>query len=269
MNSIPLNTELEKLIDDIGETGYYLWQKGWAERNAGNISVDITDLIEKRGQVFDAYPKIDRKIEEPVCSGRCFLMTSAGARMRELKKYPEERMIILYIPDELDGFHVLWGGQGTGSNPTTEFATHLKLHGQLFEKKPEYKAIIHTHPHHLFALTHIAEFNNEKAINQLLWSMHPELKIFLPDGIGLVAYQCPGTDELAEATNSALQDHRVIVWEKHGCLATGTDIADAFDLIEIADKAAQIFLLCRSAGYEVQGLSKKQLKELKDRFLEL
>jgi len=33
---------LKRYALDISEVTQYLWQKGWAERNAGNISVDIT-----------------------------------------------------------------------------------------------------------------------------------------------------------------------------------------------------------------------------------
>ena len=174
---------------------------------------------------------------------------------------------MFYIPDELDGYHVLWGGQGAGSNPTTEFVSHLKLHSFLFENNPEQKVVVHTHPHHLIALTHIELYNQEEAINRLLWSIHPELKIFLPEGVGYAPYRCPGTDELAKVTITALKKHRVVLWEKHGCLATGVDLFDAFDMVDIVNKAAQIFLLCRCAGYEVQGLSENQIKELKDRFL--
>ncbi|MGB3340609.1 MAG: rhamnulose-1-phosphate aldolase [bacterium] len=267
MKKILLNEELKKLIHDVGEIGSYLWQRGWAERNAGNISVDITDMVEKRGQVFDAYQKVEREIPEPVCGGRCFLMTSAGSRMHELKDYPEEKMIMFYIPDELDGYHILWGGQGAGLNPTTEFVSHLKLHSFLFENNSEQKVVVHTHPHHLIALTHIELYNQEEAINRLLWSIHPELKMFLPEGVGYAPYRCPGTDELAKVTITALKKHRLVLWEKHGCLATGIDIFDAFDMVDMVNKAAQIFLLCRCAGYEVQGLSENQIKELKDRFL--
>ena len=267
MKKITLNEELKKLIHEIGEIGLYLWQRGWAERNAGNISIDTTDMVEKRGQVFDAYPKVEREISEPICGGRCYLMTSAGSRMREIKENPEENMIMFYIPPELDGYHVLWGGQGAGSNPTTEFPTHLKLHSYLFENNPDQKAVLHTHPNHLIALTHIGIYNHEEAINQLLWSVHPEIKIFLPEGIGLAPYRCPGSDELAEVTKNALKEHRIVLWEKHGCLATGIDIYNAFDLVNMINKAVEIFFLCRCAGYEFQGLGEKQIKELKDRFL--
>lgn len=265
MKKMSLNKELQKLVHDIGEVGHYLWERGWAEKNAGNISVEVTDLIEKRGQAFDDYPKVKREISEAICGGRCFFVTASGSRMREIVDRPEEKMIMLYICDELDGYRVLWGG-GAGARPTTEFASHLKLHSFLFENNPSQKAIVHTHPSHLIALTHIELYCEEKAINRLLWSMHPELKMFLPEGIGLAPYRCPGTEELAEVTLAALQEHRIVLWEKHGCLATGADVMEAFDLIDMINKAAQIFLLCRCAGYEVQGLTENQIKELKDRF---
>ena len=34
---------LAKCIGEIAETAGYLWQKGWAERNGGNITVNITE----------------------------------------------------------------------------------------------------------------------------------------------------------------------------------------------------------------------------------
>ena len=34
--------ELKAVIDQIAEVTGYLWQKGWAERNGGNITVNVT-----------------------------------------------------------------------------------------------------------------------------------------------------------------------------------------------------------------------------------
>ena len=39
------NPELKHQIDQVAEVAGYLWQKGWAERNGGNIVVNITDQI--------------------------------------------------------------------------------------------------------------------------------------------------------------------------------------------------------------------------------
>ena len=35
---------LKSVIDQIAEVTGYLWQKGWAERNGGNITVNITEF---------------------------------------------------------------------------------------------------------------------------------------------------------------------------------------------------------------------------------
>ena len=37
---------LKEEIDKIAEVAGYLWQNGWAERNGGNITVNITDLVD-------------------------------------------------------------------------------------------------------------------------------------------------------------------------------------------------------------------------------
>ena len=39
------NPELKHQIDQVAEVASYLWQKGWAERNGGNIVVNVTDQI--------------------------------------------------------------------------------------------------------------------------------------------------------------------------------------------------------------------------------
>ena len=39
--------ELKAVIDQIAEVTGYLWQKGWAERNGGNITVNITEYVDE------------------------------------------------------------------------------------------------------------------------------------------------------------------------------------------------------------------------------
>jgi rhamnulose-1-phosphate aldolase len=39
---------LKKEIDKIAEVAGYLWQNGWAERNGGNITVNITELVDDK-----------------------------------------------------------------------------------------------------------------------------------------------------------------------------------------------------------------------------
>lgn len=38
--------QLKEEIDKIAEVAGYLWQNGWAERNGGNITVNITEYVD-------------------------------------------------------------------------------------------------------------------------------------------------------------------------------------------------------------------------------
>jgi len=265
MMNITFNKQLRTEIDNIAEVTKYLWDRGWAERNAGNISVNITEFYRSQTKNLSKFPKRYVKITDPELSGRYFFVTATGARLRELKRYPERVILIVYIAKDLSGYYILWGGE-VNSQSTSEFNSHLKIHGFLLRNKFLQKAVIHTHPNHLIALTQIEAYCQEEVYNRVLWSMHPEVKVTLPEGIGFARYHSPGSDDLAEATIAALKTHRLIIWEKHGCVAIGKDVFEAFDLIDTANKAAEIFFICKSAGYEAQGLSAAQLKELVEQF---
>ena len=41
-----MNDELKAVIAQVAEVAGYLWQNGWAERNGGNITVNITELAD-------------------------------------------------------------------------------------------------------------------------------------------------------------------------------------------------------------------------------
>jgi rhamnulose-1-phosphate aldolase len=46
MKSILENrSALAKEVDKVAEVAGYLWQKGWAERNGGNITINITEFV--------------------------------------------------------------------------------------------------------------------------------------------------------------------------------------------------------------------------------
>ena len=41
-----MNQKVKQMIDQVAEVAGYLWQKGWAERNGGNITVNITEQVD-------------------------------------------------------------------------------------------------------------------------------------------------------------------------------------------------------------------------------
>ena len=48
------NERLMAEIDRIAEVAGYLWTKGWAERNGGNISVNLTTLLSEEEKALPA-----------------------------------------------------------------------------------------------------------------------------------------------------------------------------------------------------------------------
>lgn len=249
MAEISLTGELQKIISEIAEVAQYLWEKGWAERNAGNITVDITELIPKKSVELTQFARIPMEITSPELAGRYFLVTTTGKRCRDLAKQPEKSLLIVRIADELDGYYILWGGEGAQSRPTSEFLPHLKIHGLLRKSKSPQKAVLHSHPSHLIALTSIEDYGLD-IFNRFLWSTHVAANFFLPEGVGMVPFSLEEKEEMGEITANLLRKHRAVLWEKHGCITTGVNVNEAFDFMDILNKAAEVFLICKSAGYE-------------------
>jgi rhamnulose-1-phosphate aldolase len=151
--------------------------------------------------------------------------------------------------------------------PTSELPSHLSVHNYLLAKGSPYRASLHTHPIELVAMTHCRKFMEKDVATKLLWSMIPETKAFCPRGLGMVPYLMPSGVELAEATIKAIDDdYDVVMWEKHGVFAVDTDIMSAFDQVDVLNKAALIYIASKNMGFEPEGMSDAQMKELSDTF---
>ncbi len=77
----------------------------------------------------------------------------------------------------------------------------------------------------------------------MLASAHAEFKLFFPRGLGLIKEQESGNTRIAAETIKSLEAHNPVLWKKHGVISVSDKIENAFDLIDIANKAAKIFLL--------------------------
>jgi rhamnulose-1-phosphate aldolase len=124
------------------------------------------------------------------------------------------------------------------------------------------KAIVHTHPHEVVALSHIKELKDESKLNDILLRMHTETAFFIPKGMGFIPFEVPGSQQMADATLKKLKKFDVVLWEKHGCMAIGDNVNQAFDRVDLMAKAANIYLTCRSAGIEPEGITNEQVKEI-------
>jgi len=261
------NPALEKKVLQVAEIAQYLWQNGWAERNAGNISVNVNDLIaENEFGDLSEYPVFQLNKTYIELAGKYFFVTGTGKRMRDLARAPMKNAIIIRMADDGNSYTMIsrFKSDTYQFRPTSELPTHLGIHQLVAQRGSKEKVIIHTHANELVALTHNQEFKSAEAINNLLWGMHPETMVFVPKGIGFVPYILPGSEDIAVETIRNLEHHDIVLWEKHGVFAIGESVFDTFDNIDIICKSAKIYFMCRGAGFVPEGLNTDQLNELKE-----
>jgi len=251
-------------IEQTAEVAGYLWEKGWAERNGGNITVNITDSLsdeEKRRPALAGPFEIG--VSLPDLKGCFFFCKGTNKRMRDLSRDPMSNGSIIRICDDCASYEII---ADKPVKPTSELPSHLTLHNYLIGKGFNYKACLHTHPIELVAMSHTKKFLDSPYLTKLLWSMIPETLAFAPLGIGVVPYGLPGSVSLADATLSEIENHDVVLWEKHGTLAVGTDIMDAFDQTDVLNKAASIYMTARSMGFEPDGMTDEAMREVREVF---
>ena len=253
----------EKLMAEIGriaEVAGYLWEKGWAERNGGNISVNVTELLTAEEK---ALPALGEAIvlEEAMTelAGHIFYVTGTGKRMRYVAQDPFGNGSIIRVAADGKSYDIIAEQRII---PTSELPSHLLMHNYVRSLGRDNKVVLHTHPTDLIGMTHCKPFLDSEVITRTLWSMIPECRVIVPKGVGIVPYEIPGTLDLARATIKQLDKHDVVFWEKHGILAVGEDLIECFDAIDTLSKSAQIYFSARLAGSEPEGMTDKQLDDL-------
>lgn len=248
----------------VAEVAGYLWQKGWAERNGGNITVNITEYVDDAIRAMPAVSEVKQiGVVLPHLKGCYFYCKGTQKRMRDLARNPMENGSVIRILDDCSSYEII---ADQVVMPTSELPSHLSVHNYLLGKGMPYKASLHTHPIELVAMSHSKKFLEKDVASNLLWSMIPETKAFCPRGLGIIPYKLPSSVELADATISQLDEYDVVMWEKHGVFAVDTDIMAAFDQVDVLNKSALIYIAARNMGFEPEGMSQQQMQEMTEAF---
>ena len=251
---------LKQEVDKVAEVAGYLWQNGWAERNGGNITINITELVDDDIRKLSPIgPVTPIGVTLPHLRGGYFYCKGTNKRMRDLARKPMENGSIIRILDDCASYEII---ADNVVKPTSEVPSHLMVHNRLIETGSPYRATVHTHPIELIAMSHNRRYMGKDVLTNILWSMIPETKAFCPLGLGIIPYELPGSVQLAEATLRELEEYDVVLWEKHGIFAKGLDAMDAFDQIDVLSKSAKIYINSKCMGFEPDGMSQEQLKEM-------
>ena len=139
------NPELKHQIDQVAEVAGYLWQKGWAERNGGNIVINVTDQLStlNYSKLSTLNSQLPIGTTLPNLKGCYFFCKGTNRRMRDLARWPMDNGSIIRILDDCAHYEII---ADKPVMPTSELPSHLSVHNYLIGKGSLYKASLHTHP---------------------------------------------------------------------------------------------------------------------------
>src|SRR5699024_841387 len=248
-------------VKEMVRTTSNMYRLGWDERNGGNISYRLKE--EEVGKYLDL-TQVKKNINLDFdCSelvGSYFIVTGSGKYFKNVEYAPEDSLGVIRIGKDGKTIELLWGFND-GGVPTSELPSHLMSHISRLSVDPLNRIVMHCHASHLLAMTYTHSLD-EKDFTKKLWKMSTECVVVFPEGVGVIPWIVPGTNEIGEATASKMKEYRLVVWPHHGIYGTGKDMDETFGLIETAEKAAQIYTLAQAQGGIKQTITDEQLIDL-------
>jgi len=198
---------------EICEIGKRIWQKGFCAGNEGNHSVRIGE---------------DRVLTTPTGLSKGFLR-------------PE--MICLV---DMDGTQI-------DTNNKYKRTSEVLVHLAIYKKRPDVKAVIHSHPPHAttFAIAQIP----------LPEGIHPEAEVFL-GRVPTAPYATPSKQDLPDSITPLIgPETNTVLMGNHGSVSFSHSLIDTFYKLEILDAYCRILLLVKQLG-RANVLDSKQMTEL-------
>lgn len=230
-----MEEKISGLYAQFREAAECVYLNGWAEANAGNMSIRL-----ELDPNIDMSEEIKLPESFPSLKNISFLVTASGSRMRHVKEDPGKYICAVRIGS--DGKSLFYNSRN-GLRPTSEIAAHLSIHDILLRTRPEFKALLHCHTDYLTALAGIDKLRNDLSLTQALSSAHTEVMAVIPQGAGFISRLEPGSQELAAALGEKFGSKDIVLLEAHGSFAAGTDLTAALDITEVAEKAAKLYII--------------------------
>lgn len=216
--------EVTHLLQRIAKVASVLHSQGWAEANAGNLSIRIGKLIKP----YLLSAGWDYTNDE------FYLVSRSGSRYRDIEDHPELGLLLVKVSDSEAYFPA-------DAVPTSEWGCHKLIHAG--DPEGTFPCILHSHPTEVIALSQTAIYADETKLNKHLAFLLPELPLYLPKGVATTNYAKPGSRELAELSCKMFRDKQALIWQGHGLLCRAKSIDEALDLMEIVNKGAKLHFL--------------------------
>ena len=195
--------------------------------------------IKEREEVIEYSIKLNTTNLSPLRSGNIsvrgiedgiegFFITPSGKKYESLK--PED-IVFLSLTEEKD--FLSWFN--SGKNPSSEW----RFHQDIYRKKPEAKAIVHTHSAHATAIS-----THRKSIPPF----HYMIALVGGDDIKCAEYATFGTKELSQNILKALEKRKACLMANHGQIAFGDSLSKAFELAQEVENICHQYFLAIKLG---------------------
>lgn len=231
---------VEDLIFYVGKVAERLCSIQAAAGTSGNISVRADsfsiDEFPEEGSRDKKHYKLDRDF--PGLHKKRFIITGSGKNLRYIKERSHECLALIEVVE--GGYNILWGLE-EDEVITSEHPAHFST----YQARPQTSAVVHAQPTSINVLARL--FRSEDSLNRLLFAQHEQLRIYCPEGIGLLDIVRHGSDELAQAVASSLSGKDICAVVRHGTFSVGEQdpvkaVNQACDFQEYYHDAARTFL---------------------------
>lgn len=135
-------------------------------------------------------------------------------------------------PDELVEVDLARGAHDPRARPSRE----LPLHLEVYRRRSDVRAVVHTHSPHATAWSYLAD------------PLEPRLEDLDYHRVGEVRTSEPapaGSTKLARVATVTLGDSAAVLLGRHGVLAVGASLRDAISVAEVIERQAEVSWLLR------------------------
>ena len=118
-------------------------------------------------------------------------------------------------------------------------SSEIKLHVRILAKRPDCQAVVHAHPPTATAFALAGE--------DIPDNLMPEAA-FVLGSVATMPFAMPGTNEVPDAIEPLLEDHKTFLMSHHGAVVMGKSLEDAFNRMETLERIANVILRAKQIG---------------------
>jgi L-fuculose-phosphate aldolase len=113
------------------------------------------------------------------------------------------------------------------------------MHLAAYQARPDVEAVVHAHPLTAIAFTVAGVPPPDDLLPEAVLVLGP---------IGVAPFATPGTAEVPRSLAPLWRNHQVFLLERHGALALGRDLFQAYDRVETLERVCEVALSARALG---------------------